>query len=229
MARGTAFSELLTRLRAETGRSTNVAVGVDDVDMLREILNATYQTLYMNHDWAHLKKRFARFTLNAGQQFYDFPTGLNSERVLHAVVWRDGIATPLARGITDDDYNAYDPESDERAEPAMKWDVVWTGTSDQLEFWPLPSTNEQEVQFTGIQAAPRLVADADKCLLDDDLVVLFAAAEVLGEKDGKSKLSKAQEHLRLLKARGKGGETDHRIGLGGYGLAEAPKVVIRVS
>lgn len=229
MARGTAFSELFTRLRAETGRSTSVAVGVDDLDQLKEVLNSTYQTLYMNHDWAHLMKVFPRVTLNAGQRYYNFPTGLNSERVTRVVVWRDGIASDITRGIGPEEYNTYDPEADERSEPALAWDVRWTGSADQIEIWPLPSTNNQELQFTGVQAAPRLVNDTDLCLLDDDLVVLFAAAELLGDKGGKGKLSKAQDHLRLLKARGKGGERAYQMGLDDYRREREPRVVLRIS
>lgn len=228
MARGTAFSELVTRLRNETGRTDDVNIGVDELPKLKQVINSNYQTLYLNHDWAHLKKVFTRITLTAGTRYYNLPTGLNSERIIRAVVWRDAIASDLVRGIDAEDYNVYDPEDDERSEPALKFDIKWTGSADQVEIWPLPSTNNQELQFTGIQAAPRLVNDADLCLLDDDLVVGFAAAELLGEKEGALKLKKAQEHLRILKARGKGAEQVHQMGLG-IERTKNPPITIRIS
>lgn len=228
MAIGTAFSELVSRVRSETFRSDNLSVGVDDLHIIKEKVNAAYATLYTDHDWHHLKTVFDRIPLSAGQRYYDFPTGLNAERIIEAVVWWSGKPTPLERGIDFDDYASYSPEDDERVDPALKWDVKWTGSATQLEFWPLPDSNDQEAQFKGIYAAPRLVADTDLCRLDDNLVVLFASAAVLGKGKNETILAQAQDHLRILKARGKGGEQRHQMGLGSYVNDGKPNFVVRI-
>ncbi len=215
MARGTTFLDLVTRVKAKTGRAQSVAVGVDDLPRIQEEINIVYAALYHDHDWPHLRKVFDRITLQAGERYYNLPDGLNVERVENVCAWWMLVSTPLIRGISAQHYNAYDSVNDDRVEPALRWDVRWTGSSDQIEIWPLPNTNEQELEFTGIQAAPRLVADIDVCLLDDTLVVLFASAALVKDKDESEKILKlAQGHLQTLKARTRGGNTELRLGLG---------------
>ncbi len=228
MARGTAFSELVSRTRSETLRSDNLAIGPADLHIVKEKVNSTYQTLYMARDWAHLKTTFTRVPLSAGDRYYNCPTGLNSERVISARVWWNDKPTPIDRGIGFDEYNTYSSEDDERSDPVLKWDVKWTGSADQIEVWPIPSTNDQSLQFIGIYAAPRLVNDADLCLLDDDLVVLFAAAALLGDGKNQTILGQAQDHFRILGARGKGGEQVHQMGLGSSQRTGAQPVVLRI-
>jgi hypothetical protein len=228
MARGTAFSELVIQLRNETGRSSDVNVGVDDLDALKQAINSVYSTLYDGNDWPHLRKSFTRIPLAAGQRYYDFPAGLNSERVEQVAVWFNDQPMIVTRGIGFEEYSLYSSIDDERSDPVTNWEVKWTGSSDQIEVWPLPSTNTQELQFIGIQAAPRLVNDVDLCLLDDTLVVLFAAAHVLGEKAGKAKLATAQDKLKLLKARGHS-TPRYAVGTGGGVTAPAPTITVHIS
>jgi hypothetical protein len=227
VARGTAFSELVIQLRNETGRSDDVNVGVDELPLLKQAINSAYITLYDDNDWPHLRKTFDRISLSAGSRYYDFPTGLNSERVETVAVWYNGEPHRVDRGISFEEYSLYSSEDDERSDPVTRWDVRWTGTEDQIEVWPIPSSNTQKLQFTGIQSISRLVDDDDLCLLDDILVVKLAAAEILGEKGGKIKLAQAQERLRKLKGRGHS-TSRYQLGLGDPGLSR-PNITVRVS
>lgn len=215
MARGSTFLDLQTRVKAISGRAQSVAVGVDDLPKIQEAINAAYGVLYMRHDWPHLRRVFARIPLQAGQRYYNLPSGLNTERVENACVWWSLKNTKLVRGITAEHYNAYDSVNDDRVEPAMRWDVRWTGASDQIEIWPVPQTNDQEIEFTGIQAAPRLVNDADVCLLDDTLVTLYGAALLEKDKDEAQKLRDfGQSHFQTLEIRSRAGDTELRLGVG---------------
>lgn len=229
MARGTAFSELVVQLRNETGRSDDVNVGVDDLPALKQAINSAYKTLYEDNDWPHLRKVFARIPLVAGSRFYDFPTGLNSERVEQCFVWYNSEPHKVDRGIGPEEYSFYSSEEDERTDPVTKWDVRWDTVSleDQIEVWPMPVSNEQELQFIGTQAISRLVNDTDPCLLDDYLVVFFAAADLLGEKKGAMKLAKGQSLLQKLKARGHS-TARYRLGTGDPG-SQRPIITVRVS
>lgn len=232
MARGTQFLSLVTDLRAELRRSSSVAVGVDDLDSLKQVLNRVYQTLVMQYDWPHLKRIFTATSLAAGQRYYDFPTDLIPERVIRAVVWYSNIPNDLHRGIDFEQYASYDSDSDDRAEPALRWDVRWTGTKEQIEIWPIPNTNDQTVQFSGIHNTPPLTADADVCLLDDHLVILFCAAELLtaqGAEDAPLKLNAAQGHMKMLQARAKGGIRGYQMGLGREHVTTANRATVRVS
>ena len=162
MARGTQFLSLITDLRAELRRSSSVAVGVDDLDSLKQVLNRVYQTLVMQYNWPHLRIMFKVVSLAAGQRYYDFPTGAWSgatvkliyERVIRAAVTYSGQVQDIERGIDFEEYASYNSDDDERAEPALRWDVTWTGTADQIEIWPIPNTNDQKLHFQGVHNTP---------------------------------------------------------------------------
>lgn len=227
MARGTQFLEIVTRVKSETGRSDSAAIGVDDLPIIKEAVNSIYSTLYVDHDWPHLRKVFS-VTLNAGQRYYDFPSGLNLERLEQTVVKFNDLRHEIDRGIGFGDYNNHDSDANERSDPVLKWDVRWTGTEDQVEVWPIPAT-AQTLYFRGIQAAPRLVSDSDLCLLDDTLVVLFAAAALLkDEKESDKKLKLAQQLLATLKYRGQGDGARIRLGLGRAEDRVPPRATVRV-
>lgn len=208
MARGSQFLSLITSVRAELRRSTNPAIGVEDLDSIKQTINRVYYTLYMEFDWPHLRKVFDRVDLADGQQYYDFPTGLNSERVERCALWDNGTPTLIERGISFEEYAGYDSVGGETSDPAMRWDIRWTGIKDQIEIWPVPVSNQQQLEFIGIQNCPPLVNDIDKCLLDDHLVILFVVAELAAAQksaDAQLKLSAAQQYLATLKNRSQGG------------------------
>lgn len=220
MARGTAFSELVSQLRDELGRANSASVGVSDLSSLKQTINRVYESVYDEYDWPHLRKHFTRTTLSAGQQYYDFPDGLNYERIESARVWYNSIPIDIRRGITVDDYAAYDPAADERSDPALAWDVKYTGSGEQMEIWPLPASSTQKIQFTGLQSISTLVDDADTCLIDDKLVVLFSAAQLLRRQkseDAETVLSLARARFQTLRRRSKGAQEPVRMGLGDSG------------
>jgi hypothetical protein len=228
MAVGTQFSDLVIRLKAELKRVADVSVGIDDRETLKEGLNHQYRLLYMQRDWAHLRKVFS-VSLVAGQYQYDMPDGLNDNRVERVTVKYGDIYTDVTRGIDFEQYAAYDSADNERSDPVQFWDVRWTGPATQIEVWPRPAS-AQTLYLKGIQAVSRLVDDDDVCLLDDDLVVLFTAAELTrNENDRKVKLSAAQAHLQMLSARMRGGGMKNQLGLGNTDNMPAPKVTVRVA
>lgn len=204
MARGTQFLVLRQRLRAESKRSVNVAVGVDETSALNALINETYSTLYLKHDWPHLRKVFSK-PLSAGERYYDFPDGLNPERVEEAWIKFTGDYTPIYRGIGSEHYTAFDSEEDERSDPVMQWDIRWTGSAEQIEVWPIPVTDNQSLRFLGIQAVTPLVSDSDVCLLDDDLIIMFAKIGLLPEKDRTLAADAAKAHYETLLGRTKAG------------------------
>jgi hypothetical protein len=221
MARGTSLLNLVSRVKALSGRSTDVSVGVDDVPKIKEVINTVYSTMYLDYDWPHLRVAFERIPLLAGERYYDLPTGLNVERLESVNAWFGGLAIPIDRGITDDDYSIFDsdagegdPPEQERAEPVLKWDIRWTGSSDQIEIWPRPTTNDQTIRFVGIQDAPRLVNESDLCLLDDTAVCAFAAALLIKDKDDSEKIRQiGVNQLANLKSRSKTTSIGTRLGL----------------
>lgn len=218
MARGTAFSELITDLRNDLGRSPSASAGIDDLPGLKRAINRVYRMLYIQTDWKHLRKVFT-VPLAAGQRYYDLPSGLNLERIEQTWVDWSSVRVELVAGIDQDDMNAFDSDADtpERNDPPQKWDVRWNDPSDQIEIWPIPATDTQTLYFRGIQDAPKLVNDTDACLLDDDLVIMFAAAQLAKRQksaDADDLLAAAQGFLNTLRGRMRVHKTPVRMGLG---------------
>lgn len=228
MARGTAFLEIVQAVRDELRRASSP----DDSASVKATVNHNYEILYLNNDWPFLQTQFDGITLAAGQRFYDFPTGLDPERVIKArVLWSNNYVE-IERGISEADYNAYDPAQDQRTAPVLKWDVRFTGTNEQIEVWPIPDGTVQSLHLFGIYKFAKLVNDADTCRLDGTLIQLYSAAELLPKDspDKDAKLQLAKELLRTLKARGNSGAGKRFTNGLGVDTAERvhPRAIVRI-
>ena len=213
MARGKQLTDLVAQLRAETGRTQDVSIGTDEVENLKNLLRRTQEVLYDEYEWPFL--RVERSTqLNAGQRYYDFPSDLNYDR-LQVVKYKYGnVYTDLCRDITFDDFSQFDSNSDQRSSPALKWDVRNTGSGEQMEIWPIPN-KQGSVHFFGTKTLGSLTQDSDRADLDDRLIVLFAAAEMLARQKSKDAQAKAQQaDKRLLKLRANSQSNSRTIKIG---------------
>lgn len=231
MARGTQLLQLVTMLRDETGRANSVAVGVDDVPALKQVLRRVQDTLYDKHDWPFLRTVFDRITLQAGARYYDFPSSLNFDRIEDVAVWDGAVPRSVTRGIGFDEYAVYDSESDIRAEPALRWDVRWRGTKEQVEIWPVPSTNNQGLQFIGIRKLRPLIANSDVADLDDHMLVMFAAAELLpkGSDLSKIKMNHGIDRFNTLISKSNANRQTYRMGSGPISDSVRGRVTVSVS
>lgn len=192
-------------LRAEVRRSTNAAVGVDDLPGLKQAINRNYQILRNRREWSFLNYRF-NLPMAAGQQFYAMPSLLtpsqggafttpppapapptvstvtmSADHIKRVALYFSGIPQLLERGISFEDYALFDYEqSGAASDPVLKWDIrAGTASAPQIEVWPVPSSNTSYIKFFAGVETPLLVNDSDLCWLDDMLVVLFAAADLL--------------------------------------------------
>lgn len=218
MARGKQLQELVAMLRAETGRSQNVAVGVSELDNLKSQLRTRQEVLYDEYDWPFLTIERS-VTLQAGQRFYDFPTDLNYDRLNCVKFKYGGQFVDVERGIDFDDYSVYDSNADERSSPVVKWDIRDTGSGEQLEIWPIPN-EAGTIHFFGTKALSPLVQDEDRAILDDILIVFFVAAEILARQkspDAKNKLDLANARLLKLRQNSQAASKTIQIGLGKKG------------
>lgn len=203
MARGIALGMLVDMVRSEARHSNNPALGQNVRPSLVQALQRTQETLYEDYDWPFLRVRQDKLT-QAGERYYDLPSMINLDRVEKvetkwATEWR-----PVSHGIETSDYTTWDSDSDIRVDPVQKWDTFDTGTTVQLEFWPIPVTNGNIVRFTGIRKLKPLVADTDVCDLDGQMLVLYVAAELLAHQkqaDAQAKLAAARALLSNFKAR----------------------------
>lgn len=213
MARGTTLGELRSMLRAEARMHASPAATQSVHAAMNQTLQRVQRRLYADYDWPFLRKDFDK-TLSAGQRYYDFPDGLNVERIERVAVLWGSTWHVVERGIDPvQHYNQLNSDDDQRSDPVMRWEPR---VDNQFEVWPLPAS-EQTLRFTGIRALGALIADDDVADLDDDLIVLYAAAEWAPDGLKEQKLAEAVAHYRRLKARLRGG-SDVMV-LGG-GLAD---------
>jgi hypothetical protein len=194
MARGTTLGQLVTMLREEIGDATSAALGQNNLPHLKRVLARTQEFLWNDHTWAHLRV-YREEVLQAGQRYYSFPADLAFDRVENVHVRHDETWRPVEYGIELGHYNSSDPELDDRDDPVIRWQAY---EDDQYEVWPLPATNgtadgSGRMRFEGIKKLDPLIADGDRAELDDNLIVLFAATEILARRDSKD--AKAKENL----------------------------------
>lgn len=230
MARNTQLLQLVTMLRDETGRANSVSVGVDDLPALKSVLRRVQETRYDEHDWPHLRQVFDRIQLQAGERYYDPPDDLNFDRIESVAFWQDAIPLKTTRGIGFDEYAVYDSENDVRADPPLRWDVRWRSTKEMIEVWPVPSTNDYELQFIGIRKLRALIANDDRADIDDILITLDAAAELLPKDSPVAKLKKqlAEQRFKTITSNANAGRQTYRMGSGPMS-EERGRVTVRVS
>lgn len=200
MARGTTLTALVSMLRHETGASAEPSKGISAKASLEESINAEYLRLYEDYDWPFLNT-YDTINTQAGSRYYNVPATISAERITSLSVKYQSKWQPIVRGISVNDYNQYDPETDSRSDPVRKWDVY---NENQIEIWPLPVTNNLAIRVEGIKTISKLISGSDVCLLDDKLVVFYAAAEILRSKrksEADEKLLKANKHYKTIKAR----------------------------
>jgi hypothetical protein len=225
------FTQLIYDLRAELGKAVDPATGVADLPSLKQTIGRNYETLYEDFDWPHLSVISERIPLLDGERYYDFPDDIGYEGIERVVVWWNGDPLDLERGIDFEHYAAYESDDGEESDPAMRWDVRFTGTVEQCEIWPVPASSDtQTIQFRGKKKFVALVDDEDLCLIDNHLVVLSCAVELLPRQksgDAEAKLAALRARYSRVRGRAQGGAATTKLGMGG-GTVKPHKAIIRV-
>lgn len=199
MARRTTLEDVRNQLKKECRRSSATSRATDNDEYLDALIRRYAEQIYMDYDWpwARMHKEDGDKELAAGQRYYDFPTQLDVERTIKLYRKYGNTWTELPQGITPIDYSAHDSDVDERADPALKWDVY---DERQFEIWPLPASNGDIVRWDGYRRMEALVDDTSRLDVDDMLVVLFAASEVLaGSNQKDAQLKAVAANRRLLR------------------------------
>ena len=212
MARGTSLLALRDQLKAEIGASPNVAMGVNTIEQFDNLLRRTQQRLWSDFEWSFgVIERDE--PLISGQRYYSFDQDIDFDRILETYVKYGSIWHPIDYGIGPAQYNNHDSDAGAQVEPVVRWRHY---EGNQFEVWPVPTTDNQVLRFKAIKKLPSLIMTTDVALLDDTLIVLYAAAEYLARTkaaDAPAKLSQATAHFNRLK--GMGLKTDRFIYGGG--------------
>jgi len=184
MALRSTLDEIVEMARDEARISTNSTRSVDHLAHVRQLVRRHYNSLLDDFSWKHLvlKREDAMKPMSAGQRYYDFPADLNIMK-FEAVwfLWGNQWCR-LTEGIGLDQYNIKDSESDERSDPAERW--AWYG-HNQFEIWPIPASGAGKVSFEGQKKGEKLVDGTNRADLDDIMVSLYVAGELLNENKQK--------------------------------------------
>lgn len=217
------LGEVVDMVRHEAQLSTNTSRGIDHRDAIVAKIKRAYYTMAEDFDWQHLELKkesdVSRKILQAGSNTYGFPAAVNPLKISKVWVKWGSSWLPVDYGIKHEHYSAYDPDADQRGDPVTNW-AFYNG--DGFEVWPLPASNgvadgNNEIAFEGQKKVETLTADASRLDVDDQLIALQVATEIMatqGQKDGASVLAEAATR-RLQTLRGNlGSKTRYRMGIG---------------
>lgn len=226
MARGATLAALLTDLRAEMRISLNPAHNIQVRDQQVYTLQKVQERLWDDYTWPHLRVyRYLVPTIN--QRYYDI-TGclkldntdtlvsagdMNIDRVISMWIRDGSIWRPMDPTIEESNFNAWNSDTGQTSWPPRRWQV---SEGDQIELWPIPgltgdTTNQLNIiRVHGVRNLSPLVKDTHTADLDDQLLVLAAAAQLMTGDESKKKAALAQR--RLMKIRGNATKT-RRFGL----------------
>jgi hypothetical protein len=227
MARGKTLTSLINDLRAESRRSLNPAHNKQARDAQVNLIQRIQENLWEDFAWPHLRVR-REVKLLAGQRYYDVPEDLDISRVEKIEVRFNNRWVELHDGIEAEHYAVYDSDLNERGWPVSR---AMISEDEEVEVWPIPESDGDEttlegmLRFTGIRKLRNLVDDADRADLDNRLIVLYGAAELLaadGAKDATLKLSQANKLYSKLR-----GGLMPRKRFKMFGDSDAPKTIFR--
>lgn len=223
MALRTTFQEVIQMTRAEAKLSTNTSRGIDHLENIKQIIRRNVVVLAEQYDWQHLelKKESAvsRVQLQAGLRTYTFPTAVNPLKITQVWVKWGSLWQKVDYGIKHEDWNYLDPDQNQRTDPVTNW-AFYSDT--EFEIYPLPASNGvvngiNEIAFEGQRKTTPLLADGDRVDMDDLLIALITAAELLADqgKDKAASTKGSAAETRLLTVRGNlGSKTRYAMGLG---------------
>jgi len=206
MARGTTLNSLIEQLRAEAGYSLSVSLGAANRDVLVNLLQRTQRRLWEDFSWPFLRIK-SDIAASDGLRYYNIPSNIDVDRIERVEFKDGGYWTPLEYGVGAHQLAEHDSDESEKGWPVRNWEIY---SDSQFEVWPIPNTNgttstlEGHLRVTGIKNLADLVDADDRADLDDHLLVLFAAAEILARNkggDAEAKFQQAQAHYARIKAR----------------------------
>ena len=209
-------------LRSEIGASPSVAMGVNTMNQMDHTLRRVQERLWSDFDWdfGYIERDEQ---LHANQRYYTFDPDIDYDRIVSTHVSFSEIWHPVDYGIGPNEYNQFDIERGQATEPVLRWRHY---EDNRFEVWPVPTSHNQKLRFKAVKKLPPLIDDNDKAVLDDNLIVLFAAAEFLTRakaEDAQAKLAQANSHYNRLK--GMGLKHDRFIFGGGIDKNERLRIV----
>lgn len=165
------------------------------------LLSDKQKWLANEYDFPYLEDRFD-VLVGGNSRYLSFPTidnegvtgAMNLERPYKVEVFWANRWQPLEYGIGSQEFNYLNSDQLGQAmDPIQRWRWSQEG---QFEIWPI-NVGAQTIRFTGQRALDVLAADDDTADLDDEMLVLFVAGDLLM----RSRQADAQTCLQQAAAR----------------------------
>jgi hypothetical protein len=186
------LSSIRSDIQIRLGFGMAGQAGIVNSALIDSMIRSAQEQLYVQFDWPELKAVDERLT-GSGQQFYDYPVDCNIERILGFwVVW-GGKHIPLAEGISSGDRGANNggvPAKYERR--------------DQIELWPIPSSNAYTLRTEYIKTLAPLNVDSDRTSLPSELIYLHALSNAKAhyrQPDAQTYASQLEALLSKIKSK----------------------------
>lgn len=220
MATGDTLATLIEEVQYECGHVASPSAGQNLREHIKSRIRREYRRLYHDYNWRHLRS-WVDIQLNAGQRYYDYPTGVTQETLIELYTYDGGQYLPVTDDLQVTDYGAFNSDDDVRSDPVLRFRPYGAA---QIEVWPVPAGDDGHLRAVVKRAFNPLVDEDDTCDLDTDLIVLHVAAEITRKQDDKEAaviLARAQQHYDTLKNRQKatmrkfsmvGGPSPHAVG-----------------
>jgi hypothetical protein len=214
------LDNVLKKLRAEIGaKMVPVSVDANQEDVYKAVLSRVYERLWNEFDWPHLRVEID-VSIPSATQYIELTanpasaTTLDFQRVNQAWIRKAAVAAPdeaywypMDYGIGPGHYNVRSTAGDFRSLNWQQYVDPLDPNTQKFELWPVltfDASQRMDVRFYGIKqlTEPNLENAGDVLELDDNMVVLYAAAELLRRKnadDADYKLAQAQQLYSKLK------------------------------
>jgi hypothetical protein len=225
MARNTPLSQVVAQLKAELGYNLVPGVGSADDNRLAMLVDQKQAWLGDSYDFPFLENTWS-INVGVGNRYLNLPTvddagdnvTINLERPHYEFVFWAGAFQAVEYGIREEDYNENQSQliqgvAPQPLDPIQRWRWYF---ENQFEVWPIPASN-QVFRFRGQATVPSMITYTQgvsqpavvqpqwqaTLALDDQMVVLFAAAEELllkGKANAKQVLDRANARIQYLRA-----------------------------
>lgn len=225
------LGELVTDLKMEVGHSSSAATGINMRDQLVYLLNRVQNDLAEAYDFPGMTVD-RDIPIVVAARYYSYPTDLPFDNINKAWLIWNTLYNELDYGIGPEQFALFNSNVGFTSWPVQRWQHF--SDDNTFELWPVPNqapvatatSQAALVRLRGTRVPPKMVADADRCVLPDKIILLWTAAEIMareGDKGAQLKQTKAQEALRRYKIRQSSHKTNPFIvGGGATGLGGRP-------
>ena len=214
MALNTPLSTLVVMLKAEVGDS--LVAGTQQDATYKQLLAIKQKLLVAEFDFPYMEDQWD-VPAPAGSRYLTLPStdvlgqsyAMEFNRPLKVMRYYNLRYEEIEYGIGPDQYNYRNSDRGESVDPIQRWRWIQYSNPQspptvlqKFEVWPINNV-EQTIRFYGQRALNPLVVDTDRADVEDLLLVLSVAVEILSrskQADAPLRLQNAAKRLHQMRS-----------------------------